>query len=115
LYPATKIALTELYAAELPASIVKRRKSGTQLPLGHYLENLPAARMEFAQLRETGLFHDEVLDFAGSPEARASQPLFVYAFVTLDAWLNSGKDSDHAIRLPAQARDYHKHVAGLLV
>lgn len=114
-YPASKIALVELYGARLPSLIVRRRKSGTQLPLQHYLRLFDRSKFDFSLLARTGLFRDELLDRLAAPDnLDRVPPMFLYAFVTLNLWLHH-KEKSHADALSAQAhRIEPPAVAGLL-
>ena len=114
-YPASKIALHELYGARLPPLIVRRRKSGTQLPLQHYLRLFDRSKFNFSLLADTGLFREELLERLAAPD-RLDQfsPMFLYAFVTLNLWLNH-KEKPHAYTLSTQAhRDEPPAAVGLL-
>jgi asparagine synthetase B (glutamine-hydrolysing) len=114
-YPSSKIALHELYGERLPPLIVRRRKSGTQLPLQHYLRLLDRSKFDFSLLANTGLVRNEVLDRLSSPDCLEQvSPMFLYAFVTLNLWLNH-KEKRHAHSLPAQAHRIEPSAASSVI
>ena len=95
-YPFSKIALTELYADQLPLLITRRKKSGTQLPLRLYLDSLDRSKFDFSDLASTGIFRGELIEKLSDPQARAAMPdSLLYAFVTLNLWLQQ-KEKHHA-------------------
>jgi asparagine synthetase B (glutamine-hydrolysing) len=87
-YPANKIALTELYGAQLPPSIVKRRKMGTLLPRSYYLQHYSPEKFAYDGLRATGFFREPMLKKYARRDMRVERSLQVYGLVTLDLWLN---------------------------
>lgn len=114
-YPASKIALHELYGKRLPPLIVKRKKSGTQLPLQHYLSLFDRSKFDFSLLANTGLFREELLEALASPNALEQlSPMFLHAFVTLNRWLHH-KESHHVPALSTQAHRIQQPAAASLV
>lgn len=102
-YPTSKIALHELYGERLPSLIVRRRKSGTQLPLQHYLRLFDRSKFNFSLLADSGLFREELLAKLSAPDCLDHvSPMFVYAFVTLNLWLTH-KEKHHANPVSTQA------------
>ncbi len=101
-YPFSKIALIELYREQLPPVIVQRKKSGTQLPLAHYLKHFSPEKFDFSPLRETGFFRDAFLDKISAPSAcETVPPLLLYACTTLNHWLKH-KERHHVKSIPTQ-------------
>jgi hypothetical protein len=98
-HPAHWIVLTQLYGLQLPAALVERR-TRPRVPMAGYLAGLLPAEADFPALRETELFRDEILDLAADPATRESEPVLVYAFATLEAWLDSRGPAESAMRLP---------------
>lgn len=86
-YPANKVALTGLYAAHLPPSIVRRRKAGTLLPRSYYLQHYSPKKFAYDSLRATGFFREPMLKKYARRDMRAQRSLQVYGLVTLDLWL----------------------------
>jgi asparagine synthetase B (glutamine-hydrolysing) len=100
-YPKSKIALVELFGNRLPAAIVNRKKSGTQLPIRHNLERMSAHKLDFTALRACGLFNESFLDQLTRPDALDRvPPLLAYACITFNSWINQ-KELHHADAVPA--------------
>jgi asparagine synthetase B (glutamine-hydrolysing) len=87
-YPVSKIALTELYGAQLPPSIVKRRKRGTLVPRSYYLQHYSPKKFAYDALRSTGVFREPMLQKYARRDMRVERSLQVYGLVTLNLWLN---------------------------
>jgi len=102
-YPKSKIVLTELYGEQLPESIVRRRKSGTQLPLPYYLENFSKAKFDFSALEATGFFRPKLLPALSDPKVRSERMMLTYALVTLSQWLDRGKGVASVRAFPGHA------------
>ncbi|WP_419688222.1 asparagine synthase-related protein [Burkholderia theae] len=87
-FPKTKIALTKLYGPMLPDLIVRRKKSGTLIPLGHYLNGLDAQMFDLSALAESGLFSEALLDsIRAKAPGTLNHPLFLYSLLTLNHWI----------------------------
>jgi len=92
LYPENKIALKELYGAQVPQSVLKRRKAGTQLPRLHYLQSLSPDKFDFSALSETGFFSESFLADMLKPEMQPRWPLLLYGLVTANLWFSQRAD-----------------------
>ncbi len=101
-YPHSKIALKELYGAQLPELILRRRKSGTILPREFYIHGFPAEKLDFDALRSSGLFREEFLVQLSKRRAK-TQSRLVYALVTLNMWLKQKGSAEGARSLPFRA------------
>jgi hypothetical protein len=97
-HPARWTVLTQLYASQLPASLVERRARPRE-PMASYLADL-APQSGFPALRETELFREEILDRAGDPAMREAEPALFYACATLEAWLASNTSHETSTRHP---------------
>ena len=96
-YPKGKLALLELYRDRLPPAIIERKKSGTIVPIQHYVREFPEKAFDFAPLKSLDVFNEKIFESIG-PAALRDTPadqmpyksaLLIYAFVTLGAWLNA--------------------------
>ena len=110
-YPRNKLCLLELYRNRLPRSIIERRKSGTMLPLRHYLNSLPAERFSYDYLHATGFFVPEFLERMGTPQAIEADPLLVYGLMTLNMWFNQKGETSDVEHLSAESRSYEQSYA----
>jgi asparagine synthase (glutamine-hydrolysing) len=98
-FPATKIALTELYGARLPQAIVKRKKSGTQIPLFHYMRSLSGRKLDFSPLADSGLFQEEFLErMRGAVSEEETASRLQYGVINLNAWLQQRQSAQAAFR-----------------
>jgi len=101
-YPRGKLALLELYRDRLPRSIIERKKSGTIVPIQHYVREFPEQAFDFAPLRNLNVFSEKIFDAVGPAALRSTAPeqmpykaaLLTYAFVTLNAWLTATGKQD---------------------
>jgi asparagine synthetase B (glutamine-hydrolysing) len=112
-YPKDKLTLKAIYGDRIPVSIVNRKKTGTMIPLVHYLtEMAPEKKREFRALRESGVFNDELLDQIGETTACETNPSLVHALITLNEWLidKGGNTYVDAISA-APGRHQQSHVA----
>jgi len=106
-YPFSKIALMELYESQLPSVIVRRKKSGTQIPLDHYLDFLCREPIDFSALAEAKVFREDLLEKLCHQDVRSLiSPQLLYAFITLNLWLKT-KESPHVESLSPQS-GHHK-------
>jgi len=110
-YPANKIALMELYGAQLPESIARRSKSGTVLPLRHYMQKFSRPKLDFDALAATGMIRPKLLDELRDPRVRGEGVMLSYALVTLNLWLNQRKDTP-SVRSQASHRGRGEHSRG---
>jgi asparagine synthase (glutamine-hydrolysing) len=86
-YPKSKLALHELYAGGLPESIVKRKKSGTVIPLRFYLCNFARRKFDFTPLLDTGLFNERFFRRIEKEWKQQDKHRSPYALLTLSEWL----------------------------
>lgn len=114
-FPKDKLALKAIYGGRIPDAIVNRKKSGTIMPLGLYLQAMPNERFGYENLEESGLFKPEFLEKMRKAEQRAADPHVTYALVTLDQWLKHKGELHHANRLSPQARHHQQRRAAVTV
>jgi asparagine synthase (glutamine-hydrolysing) len=87
-YPAGKLALLDLYAGALPATVVQRRKSGTRLPLEAYLGYLLEDGAGVGLLKDASVFRADALDeLTCEGPRRRSDLVLLYGLLSLGAWL----------------------------
>jgi asparagine synthase (glutamine-hydrolysing) len=85
-YPQGKLALINLYKKQLPAQIIDRKKSGTRLPLDHYMDVVPFDVIGKDLLSSTAHFKSSMLsDYASSEKMQSI--LKDYSIATLANWL----------------------------
>ena len=94
-YPDGKLVLSTLYRNKIPDSIIKRKKSGTIIPLKSFVENMPTAYTDVSNLKTTGLFSDKILEQVSVSNEEESQ-LLIYGFMTLNQWLLNRKGGSYA-------------------
>ncbi len=90
IYPDGKLVLSKLFRKKIPGSIIKRKKSGTIIPLKSFIGNMPAAYTDVANLKSTGFFSDKVFEQVNVSNEGESQ-LLIYGFITLNQWLLNRK------------------------
>jgi len=93
-YPNGKLVLNELFKRKIPESIIKRKKSGTIIPLKHFIENMPAEMINITELKSTGYFNEEILEHTDFLSATDS-PLLFYGLITLNNWLLNREGKNH--------------------
>ena len=99
-YPIGKLALIELYKDNLPDSIVKRRKSGTRLPLRSYMKYITGGKTELSALFDSDAFNNEALSAIVNSADDDADSLLMYGLHTLDQSLsgnNGGNNHDATI------------------
>jgi asparagine synthetase B (glutamine-hydrolysing) len=114
-YPKDKLALKAIYGDRIPASITNRRKSGTMIPLIHYLNDMAPGRGDLSALRESGLFKEDLLDRMSVLSACESSPLMVHALYTLNEWLTDKGGKSHADTLSTASGRHEQRRAGAVV
>lgn len=88
IYPKGKLALIDSYRKMLPASIIERPKSGTQLPLAMYLEYITPEVAGMEAIRESELFKEGIYERLMHPvTGLRSDVLLNYGLATLEGWL----------------------------
>lgn len=93
-YPNGKLVLSQLFQGKIPESIIKRKKSGTIIPLKHFIENMPANSIDVTGLKLTGYFNEEILEHTDFLTGNDS-PLLFYGFITLNKWLLNREGRNH--------------------
>jgi asparagine synthase (glutamine-hydrolysing) len=102
-YPVTKLALTGLYGDRLPKTIVKRKKSGTQIPLIHYVGSMSPGGIDVDVLENSGLFKGEFLQrMASGIETAEALSQLQYGVMTLNEWLRHRERSGAGVPAPAR-------------
>jgi len=114
-YPATKLALIELYGKRLPESIVRRKKSGTIIPLKYYLRNFSRQKFDFSTLANTNFFNEEFFQQMSKSNAYEKDALLVYALITLNLWINQKGEIDHVESLSAKTSHYERSPSAVFV
>ncbi len=109
-YPRGKLALVSLYGAKLPASVIKRKKSGTRLFMDYYLQCLAPNGLELDALWSTGLFKEEFL--AKMQAGGHSQPILAYGLFILNNWLKHNGGTSHEA-VSSKTRHHQQSAVGL--
>jgi hypothetical protein len=104
-FPRNKLALHDLYAERLPASIVNRKKSGPLIPLSLYLADFAAHKFDLAPLLESGLFVEESMDRVMEHRGRRDKGPAPYGLLTLSEWLRCRPQA----RLAAAPKQFHRN------
>lgn len=90
-YPRGKIALMELYKNQLPEITIKRKKSGTHLPLTSYLYywgDKNSLIQQLLVLKEIPYLQEKWIDdILASLENQ--KPFFIYLLLALSSWLSN--------------------------
>jgi len=94
LYPDGKLVLSQLFRDKIPESIIKRKKSGTIIPLRNFMEKMPANCFDVTALKSSGYFNEEILGKINT-YADDEPQLLTYGFITLNKWLLNRKGVDH--------------------
>lgn len=104
-FPRNKLALHDLYAERLPASVVNRKKSGPLIPLSLYLADFAAHKFDLAPLLESGLFIEEFIDRVMEDRGRRDKGPSPYGLLTLSEWLRRRPQA----RPAAGPKQFHKN------
>ncbi|NOX91094.1 MAG: asparagine synthase [Gammaproteobacteria bacterium] len=94
IYPDGKLVLTRLFRNKIPESIIKRKKSGTIIPLRNFMEKMPANYFDVTELKSSGYFNEKILGKIDTYADNEPQ-LLIYGFITLNKWLLNRKGVDH--------------------
>ena len=93
-YPDGKLALMRLYQSCLPKEITGRKKSGTLVPLRHYLTNFPEEYYNLTSLFELEIFKQNSIKSLFNFDVLVKDPLLLHALITLNAYLQKGELND---------------------
>ncbi len=94
IYPDGKLVLSGLFKNKIPKTIIKRKKSGTVIPLKSFVENMPATYADIENLGGAGFFNEAILPQM-SPLNESESQLLIYSFVTLNQWMLNRKGGHH--------------------
>ncbi len=94
IYPDGKLVLSQLFKNKIPESIIKRKKSGTIIPLKYFIDHMPTNIIDVTGLKSTGYFNEKILEHPNFSTINDS-PLFFYGLMTLNQWLLNREGKNH--------------------
>jgi len=89
-YPNGKLVLSKLFRDKIPEGILKRKKSGTIIPLRNFIQKMPENYCDLTELKSSGYFSDKMLEQIDINN-EAESKLLIYGFITVNKWLESRK------------------------
>jgi len=90
IYPDGKLVLRNLFRDKIPECIIKRKKSGTIIPMKNFVQDMPANYCDFTELKSSGYFSDKILEQLNMNNEKESK-LLIYGLITLNKWLENRK------------------------
>lgn len=104
-YPSGKLALMRLYQGHLPEEVLSRKKSGTLMPLRHYLTNFPEEYYDLSSLYGLEMFQQKSIQALFSFDVIVKDPLLLHTLITLNAYIHKGELNDELLSTESRRDD----------